>query len=330
MIQTGSSGSDGNKHYTNGEGNEAFENHLRDFTVDTGKGNAGAIGIDYQASNVGAMRHVTVRSGDGAGYCGVNLTRRDNGPALIKDVSVSGFRFGIRTYQEIAHFTLEDVTLTGQSEAGLWMRDSIVAARHIFSKGDVPAIQMSGTSLLALFDSHLQGTGSAAVVCSGTAPTLYVRNLTTAGYTGSVHLRGDTQPPQLAEWSSDAPQGDPKGRLSLGLPIKETPEWYDPIPAHWADAGTPTGGDDTSAVQAALDSGKSTVYFHWGTYSIHRTLTVPAGVKRLQGIGTSLDVPNPLPNGGPLFSFTGGSAGDLTIVDRVTIGGHPGVLFDHC
>ena len=329
VIQTGSSGSDGNKRYSNGEGNEAFENHLRDFTVETGKGNAGAIGIDYQASNVGAMRHVTVRSGDGAGYCGVALTRRDNGPAMLKDVRVEGFRFGIRTGQEIAHFTLEDIQLKGQTEAGIWVRDSILAARHIFSQNNVPAIQMGGASLLALFDSTLRGSGGAAIVCAGTAPSLYVRGLQTPGYAGSVRLRGETQPPHLAEWASDAPRGDPKGRLSLSLPIRETPEWYDPDPTHWADAGAPTGGDDTAMIQKALNAGKHTVYFHYGRYHLAGPLTIPAGVRRIQGAGTSLDMQTAAPDGGGHLRFVGGGAGDLTVVDRLEIGGPPSPMFDH-
>ena len=325
MIQTGSSGSDGGKHYKSGEGNEAFENHLRDFTVSTGKGNAGAVGIDFQVSNCGAMRHVTVQSGDGAGFCGIALTRRDNGPGLLKDVRVEGFRFGIRTFQEIAHFTMEDIQLTGQTEAGLWIRDSVVAARHIMSNSDAPAVQMAGTSLLALFDSNLRGTGSAAVVCAGTAPCLYVRSLQTSGYAVSVRLRGETQPPQLTEWSSDIPLGDPKGRRSLRLPIQETPEWFDPDFAQWADAGAPSGGDDTHAVQAALNAGHKTVYFHYGTYKLQDTLVVPASVRRIQGIGTSLEGPD----GKPLFRLEGGKSGDLTIMDRFTLGGQTSALFDH-
>ena len=34
VVQTGSSGADGHKAYHDGEGNEAFENHLRNFTVE--------------------------------------------------------------------------------------------------------------------------------------------------------------------------------------------------------------------------------------------------------------------------------------------------------
>ena len=274
VIATGSSGSHGGKNYIGGEGNEAFENHLRDFTVDTGRGNAGAVGVDYQVSNVGALRHVSIRGG---GFCGLALTRRDNGPGLIKDVSVDGFSFGIRTFQEIAHFTLEDVELSNQSEAGVWMRDSIVAARHLTSRNSVPAMQVGGVAMIALFDSNFSGgAGAAAIATAGTEARLYVRNLVTSGYQGSVRLRGETQPLTLAEWSSDAPVGNAGARLSLGLPIRDTPEFADENPANWAVVGAPNGQDDTATIQRALDAGKSTVFFSWGNYKVRATLRVPA------------------------------------------------------
>ncbi len=326
VLQTGSSGAHGGKTYQNGEGNEAFENHIRDFSVDTGTKNAGAVGIDYQASNCGAMRHVSIK---GKGFCGIALTRRDNGPGLVKDVSIEGFRFGLRTSQEIAHFTLEDVTLRGQSEAGIWMRDSIVAARHITSQNSVPAIQMAGVSLLALFDSQLSGEGAAAIVCQGTEPRLYVRDLKTTGYDGSIRRRGKVEASQLAQWSSDAPMGNANGALSLNLPVRDTPEWEDSDPNNWADAGAPSGQDDTAQVQRALDAGKSTVLLRFGRYRIRQTLLVPPNVKRVFGVGAEIDVPETLPNAAPLWRLTGGKAGDQTIFDRLSLGGQAEWLFEH-
>ncbi|BCM91358.1 hypothetical protein IAD21_03230 [Abditibacteriota bacterium] len=327
VIATGSSATDGTtKHYTAGEGNEAFENHLRNFSVDTGKNNAGAVGIDYQVSNCGAIRHVSVR---GNGFCGIALTRRDNGPGLIKDVSVEGFRFGIRTYQELAHFTLEDVTLSGQGEAGLWMRDSIVGARHLTSHNSVPAIQMGGISLLALFDSRFtDGDGGAAIACSGTEPRLYVRNLQTVGYEGAVRRRGKLEASTLAEWCSDVPVGNSKGQLSLELPVRDTPDWYDADPKNWAIV-PPSAGDDSERIQAALNSGKSMVFFPYGQYHISKTLIVPASVKRIQGAGTSLGVAGKLADGAPLLRFGGGKAGNMTIIDRFAVGAEGGLLAEH-
>nr|CAA9249344.1 GH55 [uncultured Armatimonadetes bacterium] len=339
VVQTGSGGSHGNKQYTEGEGNEAFENHIRNLTVDVGAGNPGAVGIDYQASNVGAMRHVSIRSSDprGAGYCGVSLTRRDNGPGLLKDVSVDGFRFGVRTGQEIAQFVLEDVTLAGQGEAGVWVRDSVLAVRKLTSRNSVPAVRVSGVALLVLLDSQLlggAGGGAAAVEAEGNEARLFLRRLRTQGYAASVTSRGQADKrTAIRQWLSDAPFG-PSARAGaapppLDLPVRETPVFEDSNPRNWADAGAPSGSDDTRAVQAAMDSGKATVYFRHGTYRLRDTITVPAHVRRVLGVGTQLDAPERLPGGRPMFRVAGGTAKGLTIFDRFTCGARGGFLVEH-
>jgi polygalacturonase len=46
-----------------GNGGDAFNNYIMYLTVDTGSGNAGAVGIHTMANNAGGLRNVTVRSG---------------------------------------------------------------------------------------------------------------------------------------------------------------------------------------------------------------------------------------------------------------------------
>ena len=74
VIRTGSE----NPHDPNGRGNQAFKHSVINLTIDTGKGNPGAVGIDYSVSNHGTIEFVTIRSGDGSGKVGLQLTR---GPA---------------------------------------------------------------------------------------------------------------------------------------------------------------------------------------------------------------------------------------------------------
>ena len=51
----------GGKDYTHkGEGNDAYENFVEDLTIDVGASNPGAVGIDYLANNIGAIRDVRV------------------------------------------------------------------------------------------------------------------------------------------------------------------------------------------------------------------------------------------------------------------------------
>lgn len=330
VVATGSGAGDGNKHYFVGEGNEAFENHLRDFTVDTSN-NVGAMGVDFQASNCGAMRRISIR---GQGFCGLSLMRRDNGPGLVRDVTIDGFAYGVRAAQELCHFTFENIQLTNQRVAGMEVRDAVFALHALQTKGEVPALKISGIALVNLFDANLQSavkSENVAIECSGSAPRVFVRGLKTSGFAGSIRSRGEiVTNANVPEWSSDAPIGPHSATAhSLDLPVRDTPQWFDNNAQNWADAGEPSGKDDTAQIQAALNSGKSTVYFHYGTYRIASTLNVPPSVKRIMGIGTSLDAISKLPDGAGMFRFAGGKTNDLTIVDRFSVGGQKSLLADH-
>ena len=163
VLMTGSRDGQGVYNDANGEGNQAFENRILNLTVDVGTGNPGAIGVDYQVSNWGAMRNVTVRTSDPgkAGFCGVSLLRRDNGPGIIEKVSIDGFQYGIRASREIAQFTLEHISLSGQSVVGIEDNDAILAIRKLTSSNAVPSVRVGGNALLNLLEANLSG-GTAA------------------------------------------------------------------------------------------------------------------------------------------------------------------------
>jgi len=81
----------------------------------------------------------------------------------------------------------------------------------------------------------------------------------------------------------------PSPSKSLGLEIEESPEIpYDP-PADWiAVRGSGGKGDDTEAVQKAIDSGKSTVYFPKGVYHLNDTIHVRGNVRRIIAMESSI------------------------------------------
>ena len=89
-----------------------FRNSIHDLTVDSGSGNPGAIGVRYHVNNQGTMRDVTVRSGDGAGVVGLEMTGSDAGPGMIARVTVEGFDVGIRLG---GHRVLDDLRGRGAS-----------------------------------------------------------------------------------------------------------------------------------------------------------------------------------------------------------------------
>ena len=167
---------------------QRFGNSIRTLTVDTGNGNLGAIGIQFNASNQGSVRQVTIQSGDGEGINGLDLNFADEiGPLLVKNVTVKGFQYGIRTGFRINSQTFENITLTNQREYGLYNTGQVVNIRSLKSDNAVTAIYNAG-GRITLLDSSLNGTGAAAskpALRSDYPLDLLVRNLKTSGSASS-------------------------------------------------------------------------------------------------------------------------------------------------
>lgn len=328
------SGNDANNdpYRANGSGNQAFEDSICNLTVETGRGNPGAVGVDYQVSNWGALRDVTIRSGDGQGVAGISLTRRDNGPGLIKNVEVDGFDTGIAAAQEICHLTLENINLAGQHVVGIEDQDAVFPIHNLVSRNAVAAVRAGGNALLTILGGRLTGgeTTRSAVEVSGAGAHAVLRDVAASGYRAAVSSRGTVGAARtLQQWSSD-----PATRLSstsgapARLPIRDAPPYQDQDFSHWAnvvaygpepDYGK--GEDDTARVQAAMNSGKSTVYFpnDRDFYRFARTITVPPSVKHILGMNKNLDARS-LPAGQPLFRLQGGGANNLTVMERLGAG----------
>ena len=83
--------------------------YISGLAIDTGNGNSGAKGLEYHSNNIGRLEDVHIRSGDGAGTVGLDLTHKTNGPALITRVRVSGFDFGIASAWQEYSMTLEHI-----------------------------------------------------------------------------------------------------------------------------------------------------------------------------------------------------------------------------
>lgn len=306
---------------TNGEGNQGFANSLYDLTISTGSGNSGAVGINYVASNWGVLRNVRVKSDDSGkiGDAGIRMTRRDNGPASLSDVSVSGFDYGIACGDMVTTATFEHIRLDSQRVAGFWTTDAALSIRGLISRNRVPGMVHRGLGLTALIDSSFFGGApeNAAIDNEEGNARMFVRNVTTTGYGNAVRNRGtNIAGNAIAEWTSEAPlkKFADSANTSVNLPIKETPSYFDRNHANWAFVGSPNGSDDTAAIQAAMNSGKSTVYFQSGAYyRIKSTITVPASVAHVLGMEATLqaasghsfgDGNNPQ----PVFRVTGGTA----------------------
>ena len=263
---------------------QRFGNSVRNLTVDTGRGNSGAIGIQFNASNQGSLRQVTIQSGDGQGIQGLDMNFADEiGPLLVKNLTVKGFQYGIRTGFRINSQTLENIKLQNQSIYGLYNTGQVLNIRGLNSNNSVTAIYNAG-GRLTLLDSSLQGRGAASglpAIKSDFPLDLVVRNLKTSGYQVAIQNNNQVKVgPTVVEYISGLalnPSSSPA--QTLNLLIKETPDVPWDNPATWANVmsygATPNDGqDDTAAIQAAIDSGKTTVYLPVGYYNLRGTVLI--------------------------------------------------------
>ena len=272
-----------------GGGNCAFGNYVFDLTIDTGKKNAGSIGIDYTASNYGALARVDVRSGDGAGVIGVRLERAV-GPALVKDVAVFGFDTAVAAAGELYGITLEHLRLESPRVAGIRNRGNMLAIRDVKSHGAAPAVvNESDIGTIVLVEASLGGgaPGGAAIVNAG---VLVARDIHTDGFKVAIRSGGvDVPGRDVVDYTSSTVDAlFPSGQATLRLPIEETPTFDAPL-AQWANvesfgAIADDNGDDSSAFQRAIDSGAAIVYAPFGRYVLDTTVVARGNVRRIAGM----------------------------------------------
>jgi len=285
-----------------------FHNYVENLTFDVGTNNAGAIALQFYSNNSGAVRDCRFIAADGSGLVALDLGYRDmNGPLLVRNVEVTGFRRGIATGHAVNSQTFEHIRLQGQTQTGLENSGQYIAIRDLKSDNAVPAVRTYGA--LCLLDSTLVGRGPASrmpAVINYNGGRILVRDLTTTGYgraigdvatpdwTAALRIQGPDKPgsegPNVGEYFSKKPTMlFASSARPVRLPIRETPEsvWEDP--ALWANVdrfgADPTGkADSAAAIQKAIDSGASTVFLP-GTYNLRSTVILRGKVSRIVGLG---------------------------------------------
>ncbi len=332
-----------------------FRNSLRNLTLDTGSGNPGANGIEFYVNNQGCMRDVLIRSGkngDQPGVVGLSLATPEVGPLLIRNVEVRGFDIGIDVKHSVNSVTLENIQLAGQRKAGINNWQNLVFVRKLTSENAVPAVINGGdAAVFLLVDSTLKGIGDAAmkpgVENAFDDSTVYLGNVDVTGYKVAAQdtPTGETVPVgKVNEWSTDAPAmlHTPSRAGMLDLPVEEVPV----VPlekdfSKWANvmdfgANPSDKEDDSDAIQKAIDSGATTVYFpqviHEGkgrkpTYVIGKTIEIRGNVERIFGAEQFYEAGEPIivsdkkaafsiPEDKPLFRFVDGKA-PIVIIEQM-------------
>jgi len=231
-----------------------FHNCIQDMTFDVGRNNPGATALQFYSNNTGAIRHCRFLAAPESGVTGLDLIHRDmNGPLLVRDCEVVGFRRGIHCGRAVNSQTFERITLTGQRETGFVNEGQSISIRGLLCEGEVPAVQTYGH--LCLIEARLVGKGNASRVpgiVNFNGGRIHLRDIATSGYARAVgdvltldsaqafRIVGPDKPgslgPDVAEYfSHDATRAFPGGGGSLRLPIEDPPETpIDPLSA-WAN-----------------------------------------------------------------------------------------------
>lgn len=297
-----------------------FHNSVRNLTIDTGRGNAGAIGLRFFSNNTGVVRDVTIRSGDGdTGVIGLDLGYNDmNGPLLVQRVTVRGFATGIQTGGSVNSQTFSQIRLENQTRVGLRNDGQCLSIEGLNSVGAVPALE-NRNGLIALVGARLTGTGSASRSAAiRNDADLTARDVRASGFRTAIEHAKPVPPAVQLFPSSSSSSPRP-----LALPIRQTPTLPDDDPATWASplrfGGKPNQNADAApAIQAAIDSGATTVYLPSGNWRVGRTIVLRKNVRRLIGIECHLEPIAPLDTQrAPLFRVENG-AGPVVALERMS------------
>lgn len=292
---------------------QRFNNDLSHLTIQTGRGNAGAIGLQFMSNNTGILEAVKVISNDGQGTYGVDFGfANENGPLLVKNLSVDGFDVGIYTSYALNSQTFENIALLNQNKFGWENQGQRVAVRNLsIDNPGAEAVQSTGGNFVLIDGTFLNGTAEKPAInlSDGYA---YIRNVTATGYQqilASQTPSGSVDGAIVEEYVSHAvlKSSSDSATSSLNLPVEETPTVPWESPSEWAnikDFGAtetdrqPDDNDDQLAIQQAINSGAKTIYFPnsvrgsypWkpGDYDWN-TVTVGGNVERL--IGTEAQRP---------------------------------------
>lgn len=304
-----------------------FSNSVKNLSIQTGQNNAGAIGLQFFSNNQGCVQDVAIASGDGQGASGLDLGYNDmNGPLLVKNLVVKGFGVGVQAGATVNSQTLEHITLQGQGQFGLRNDGQCLSIRALKSIQSVPAVFNAGR-LMCLLDADLQATGAArAQPAIINTDGLYALGIRSPGYARAIENSAGTRQsaagPAVAEFTSHAPIAlfpSAPAPPSARLPVPETPQVAWDEPSTWDSPtkhGTTAGSeqDISAALQAAIDSGASTVYLPTGSWHIGHTIHVRGKVRRIIGMYSYLVPEEPLNSqDAPFFQFDGGSAGTVVL-----------------
>ena len=282
------------------QANQGYANYVQHLTIEIGSGNGAAVALQADMANSGAVEHVRLIAPSGGGR-GINLTS-STGNAYGHDIYISGFTYGIYGDTNPANnFIFENVTIENCTTAihnwrkNLWFQGLIVKdCATVINTVD----QFSSTGVI---NGVFTGGSGGPAIDYASKGFLYLRNIQARGWGNLIDVGATSYfigATKIVEWStepyyvgSEMPNAWSEALaapVSFNLPIERAPEWHTSDLSRWAnvkDYGAAGDGstDDTSAIQAAIDSGAQVVYFPHSDagYVIDGALHVRAAVRKV-------------------------------------------------
>lgn len=282
------------------DSNISMSNFLRNLTIDIGAGNAGAVGVEFFGCNCAGMENVTIRTSDPEyrGHTGLSVCHDRATGCVFQNISIDGFDDAARFHSD-SYLVCENINLKNQREKGISIQQrAIISIRGLFSENKVPALRIKGHSAnVVLLDAKLQGTNLDAPAIQLLDGQVLLRNIQTTGYhcaLGGAYSHGwgcDAMllEPYIQEFVSGGITTLSEGqeKCSLNISVEKTPEFATETDfsewVHPSMFGAVGDGkqDDTIAIQKAMDSGKSIIYFQQGRYLINAPIRIPASVQQI-------------------------------------------------
>ncbi|MDF2924205.1 MAG: endopolygalacturonase [Paenibacillaceae bacterium] len=272
--------------------NLVSSNAVRNLTINAGNNNPGAIGIRFGGANVADIYNVSIESGSGSGFVGL-----DNAIGTVvgyqSNITVRGFQYGIRVVPyHFAYPTMEHITLAQQTQGGILFENGMGTVRDLWSDNTVSAIIANAAGSHAIVtEGTLFNAGSSNPAIDVPNGHLFAKNLKVFGYSTSIRKAGAAiATGAISETATDsgAVIVGSSPTTSMNMTVEEVPpmNWdatINPVNGgymKWANVDSYPGTTDTQKIQAAMnDTNKTVVYFPKGTYTIDSTITIPAHVQ---------------------------------------------------
>ena len=272
-------------------------NFVENLTVNTGNGNPGAVALQWNCSNYGGIRNVTLKSGDGTGSVGLHMDR-NNVTGYFRDITITGFdtamflAAGRETMVTFEYGTLLGNTAAvdiGDARSGgggdnLTCRKLDISAPHPFICRQAAQV--------VLLESSVCGSERYPAIKAEPEAFLLVRESSFFNCQVSVECQNRScDEVFVEEFCSAALSGDVK---RCCVDIEDIPLTdYPSEPCEWAvveDYGAVGDGitDDTEAVRKAFASGKKVVFFASHIYAVSGSIEVPDTVTEIAGVYSSL------------------------------------------